>query len=242
MESKKGFLLYPNYKEQIDLLSVEEKAELLDAIFDYQNGIEVGELSGITRMAFSFIKSQFDRDNEAWENTKQARSEAGKKGGAPKGNSNAKKQPKQAKGCFVNEEQPKQPKQAVNVNVNVNDNVNVNEYICARSEDPVVNEQAYGEHKNVILTDQIYNALVEEHGVKVTTLAIQAVDDYCKKTGKVYQDYYLAIRDWGIDAAKESLEKGKRGARGRPKNINFEERDVDYSKYEKVLYGEGATA
>lgn len=57
-------------------------------------------------------------------------------GGAPKGNSNASKQAKQANGCFDNQKQAKQAngfennqkqaKQPDNVNVNVNDNVNDN--------------------------------------------------------------------------------------------------------------------
>ena len=43
--NKKSFVLYCDYREHIKLLSVEDKAKLLDAIFAYASGEEV-ELDG----------------------------------------------------------------------------------------------------------------------------------------------------------------------------------------------------
>ena len=83
MGIKNSFLLYTDYKQHIDLLSLEEKGQLLDAIFNYAEGNEI-ELDGMAKMAFSFIRAQMDRDNENYEKTCEARREAGSKGGKAK--------------------------------------------------------------------------------------------------------------------------------------------------------------
>jgi len=101
---KNSFVLYTDYRQHTALLSVEEKAQLLDAIFAYAAGEEV-ELTGMALMAFSFIKAQMDRDAEKYSAICEKRRIAGKMGGAPKGNSNASKQANASKN---NQNQPKQ--------------------------------------------------------------------------------------------------------------------------------------
>ena len=64
---KASFVLYTDYKQHIDLLSLEEKGLLLESIFCYVNGQELPPLSGMAKMAFSFIKSGLDRDAEKYE-------------------------------------------------------------------------------------------------------------------------------------------------------------------------------
>lgn len=76
---KNSFVLYNDYRKHITLLSDTDKGKLLDAIFSYADGEEV-ELDGSVGMAFSFIKAQMDRDAAKWEEERQARSEAGKRG------------------------------------------------------------------------------------------------------------------------------------------------------------------
>ena len=62
----------------------------------------------------------------------------------------------------------------------------------------------YGEFGNVKLSDQERQKLIDEYGENLTNKAIKAVDEYCQQYGKKYKDYYLAIRKWGIDAAKKA--------------------------------------
>ena len=83
MSEKKSFILYNDYKKHIDLLTQSEKGDLLDCIFSYANGEEV-EPSGVVSMAFSFIKSQMERDKEAYENKRKSNKYNGSKGGRPK--------------------------------------------------------------------------------------------------------------------------------------------------------------
>lgn len=126
---KNSFVLYTDYRQHIDLLSVEEKAQLLDAIFKYADGENDIELDGMAGMAFSFIRAQMDRDNEKYERICEKRRAVGKLGGAPKGNKNAEKQAKQPNGLENNQnnqmvfettkttknnqKQPKQAKQRI---------------------------------------------------------------------------------------------------------------------------------
>lgn len=85
---KVSFLMYLDYEEQFNLLTDEQLGQLMRAIMQYEKTKEVPELEGVLKMAFSFIKQQLDRDNEKWEEEKQKRSEAGKKGMAKRWKSN----------------------------------------------------------------------------------------------------------------------------------------------------------
>lgn len=82
---KKSFMLYYDYREQLALLTDEERGRLLMAILDYGENGKEPELEGATRMAFSFIRAQMDRDAEKWEQTRQARARAGQQGGLRSG-------------------------------------------------------------------------------------------------------------------------------------------------------------
>jgi hypothetical protein len=109
---RNSFILYTDYSDHIDCLTLEEKGLLFEALFEYAKGIEV-ELSGAVKVAFCFIKAQIDRDSERYEEVCEKRRNAGKKGGAPKGNKNAEKttknNQKQPKTTKNNQKQTKQP-------------------------------------------------------------------------------------------------------------------------------------
>ncbi len=106
--ARESFVFYRSFYEAMKKLDIEVQAKVYNAIFLYQfEGQEV-ELDVIPGAIFSLIKPQLDANNNKYEN--------GKLGGAPKGNQNAKKQPKN------NLKQPN-----VNENVNVNDNENEKE-------------------------------------------------------------------------------------------------------------------
>ena len=79
-----SFLLYTEYSEHIKLLNLEERGQLLTAIMAYAAGAEPPDMDTATAMAFSFIKSRMDRDAEKYNQTVEARKEAGKRGGRPK--------------------------------------------------------------------------------------------------------------------------------------------------------------
>ena len=122
MTQKKSFVLYTDYKEHIDMLSKDAKANLIDHIFSYVNGEDVNP-SGDERFVFSFIKSQLDRDSEKYEKIKEKRVLAGKTGGLAKAS--------KSKQVLANASKRKQTvaNLAVTVTDTVTDTVNVNDNV-----------------------------------------------------------------------------------------------------------------
>ncbi len=101
---KKSFMVYTDNCKQVNMLSDEQAGILFKSMLSYaQTGEEPEFDDDIVRIVFSFISAQMDRDNLKYEETCRKRAEAGKKGGAPKGNKNASK----TSNCFS--KQPKQP-------------------------------------------------------------------------------------------------------------------------------------
>ena len=81
---KSSFLIYLDYKEHFDLLSNEELGQLLRAIMLYEETGEITELTGMLKMAFSFIKAQLDKDRQKYKDKCEKNKKNGGKGGRPK--------------------------------------------------------------------------------------------------------------------------------------------------------------
>lgn len=64
---KSSFLIYLDYEEQFDLLTDEQVGQLMRAIIKYEKTREIPQLDGVTKMAFSFIKTQLDMDRKKQE-------------------------------------------------------------------------------------------------------------------------------------------------------------------------------
>lgn len=110
-----SFIFYRSFYEAAQDLEDADRLKFYDAVLEYAlNGSETLTERSSARAVFKSVRPQIDVNNQRYEN--------GKKGGAPLGNKNAKKQPKTTK------KQPKHnqstTKKQPNVNVNVNDNAN----------------------------------------------------------------------------------------------------------------------
>jgi hypothetical protein len=84
---KKAFILYQDYRKHLDLIADPiEFRVLIEAIFDFADGKEVdaSALPPLSAMAFSFISSNISRDLAKYDKIKNARIEAGSKGGLAK--------------------------------------------------------------------------------------------------------------------------------------------------------------
>lgn len=92
--------MYFSYLEPLADLTDEEVGRVVRAILKYGADRTIPDLSPSEKMAFSFMKGNFDRDAAAYDAKVEKKRENGKKGGAPVGNQNARKQ-----------KQPKQPKE-----------------------------------------------------------------------------------------------------------------------------------
>jgi hypothetical protein len=113
MDKKESFVFYRSFYESLTKIpDKEQKLLLFEAITEYALNQKLIDLHGYSEVMFPLIKPQLDATSKRY----QKCVENGKKGGAPKGNQNARKQSKN---------NPKQPKNNLNDNYNYNDNVNV---------------------------------------------------------------------------------------------------------------------
>jgi hypothetical protein len=76
---RKSFILHKDSLAVVKELTIEQKADFLDAIVDYQNGDEI-KLTGLMKAVFLPFKNQFDRDNEKYFNEVKVSSDKGKLG------------------------------------------------------------------------------------------------------------------------------------------------------------------
>lgn len=80
---KKSFILHVDSLDVLSDLSDEQAGKLFKAMLAFHKGEDI-ELDPLTKMAFSFFKNQFIRDNEKYVKTCEARAQAGSKGGKQK--------------------------------------------------------------------------------------------------------------------------------------------------------------
>ena len=175
ISQNKSFILYQEYQKNISILTQNQKGDLLDAIFSYNEGIEI-ELDPIVKMAFSFIKSDLDRNKAKYQNIIERNKINGASGGRPK---NPEK-PKEPTGFFGN---PEKPKETLNDNGNVNVNVDKDD-----------NKNEHDNYKGVEI-DKIKNK-------RFTKPNIQEIKDYCFErknnvNAESFSNYYEA-RGWKL--------------------------------------------
>ena len=106
---KDSFVLYADYLEDIEPLSIEQRGYLLTAILCYASGQEVTNLDPVTTIVFRFIKKQMDRNDAKYKRIVEKRRAAGRKGGRPaKTNTFEKKQTeaKEANAFFEKQKNP----------------------------------------------------------------------------------------------------------------------------------------
>ncbi len=86
MAERKSFVLYHSYAAALEMLSMEERGQLITAIFAHETDMkEPQSMSDSVRMAFAFISDTLTRDSEAYEEKCRKNAENGKKGGRPRG-------------------------------------------------------------------------------------------------------------------------------------------------------------
>lgn len=87
---KDSFIIYTSFYEPIKSLSDKQLGRIFRALFDYRLENEV-QVEDDIKMAFLFFKNQMDIDERKYNNKVETNKQNGSKGGAPKGNNNARK-------------------------------------------------------------------------------------------------------------------------------------------------------
>lgn len=189
---KPSFILYAEYIEQTSALFVEQKGTLFEAILNYVNDIELPDMDDVTKMAFSFIKAQIDRDTDKYEDIREKRRNAGVESGR------ARREKKRTSVKCV--QQKNEQRTSVNF---VEHNVDVDVDVKDKKKNT---KKKFGEYGHVRLTDEQVKRLVDDYGQEAFENGVRKVDEYCQEKGKQYADYNLVLRRWGIG---EPLNKPK---------------------------------
>lgn len=80
MKEKESFILYTEQKAVLDKLTDEQAGKLIKAIYEYEATGNMPELDPILEIIMIPFKTILDKNAQKWEEERQKRSEAGKKG------------------------------------------------------------------------------------------------------------------------------------------------------------------
>ena len=240
-EKKDGFIFYKDWENIFfSLRTDKERSELLRAIFDLiSRGKYTKFKADGLRVAYAVIVDTLCRDSKRWDEVCRKRSEAGKKGGRPKGKKQTKaKEAKKPNAFFDKQKNQTKAKKAKKADMVMDKDKDMDMvmdmerdiYNASQSEAPApteTNQKCYGEYMHVMLSDIQYGKLIEAFGDKKTAEYIRRVDEYTQQTGKEYKDYYLTIRKW----IRED-EKRERESADPPKG---EDASLDIAKIEQLM-------
>ena len=89
MNTQDTFILRLDFFPQVKMLSLEQRGQLLTAIFAYSAGEELPDMDQVTQMCFGFIKTSLDANAERYQAKCAKNRENGSRGGRPAGKANA---------------------------------------------------------------------------------------------------------------------------------------------------------
>jgi len=221
-----SFVFYNDWIDMIEELDDESRGKLLLAIMRYQNGGEIPDMDIGARVAFAQIKKQFQKDKEKYEETVNARREAGKLGGRPKANGFSEKQTKAKKANGFSEKQTKAKKPD-------NDNVNDNDNDKEKENAPTEHERKSAPRFIPPTAEQVRDYCKERNN---SVNAEQFVDFYTSKGWKVGKE---TMKDW--KAAVRTWEKRENWNASQVKKKNtfssFQQNNYDFAELEQALEG-----
>lgn len=110
-KSKPGFLLYYDQYPALKNLTKTQKGDLLDSLYTRN----LCTKDDVVRMAYGFISSQIQRDDQHWERVKERRAQAGRLGGKAKAGKTKQSQAKVAKGSNAKQSQAMLSKPSIKV-------------------------------------------------------------------------------------------------------------------------------
>lgn len=221
---KNSFLIYIDYEEQFSLLTDEQLGQLIRAIMKYEKTSEIPKLDGMLKMAFSFIKTQLDRDREKYEEKCAKNRENAKRGGRPKKQTDNKK-PNGFEENQMDAKKPDNDDEDDNDNEEDEDNNN-NDVVSDSCVDGLQKVTKFYEQNINLLTPytaKILEDFTEELGQDLVIYAMQIAIENNKKT----ISYIKAILNNWTKANIKTLEEAKRENK---KKVNTD-KQIEQRKY-----------
>lgn len=103
---KPGVMIYFETGKAIKGLSYEEKGKLFEAILNYAEFGVAPEMEGCLQYIWPFVVDKIDRDSAKYEEIRQKRSDAGKKGGEARAENAKQKQANEASVSIIDQVKP----------------------------------------------------------------------------------------------------------------------------------------
>lgn len=222
--SQDSIIIYRDIRDTLLTLPPELCKEVMRLLFAYAFDDQEPDEDAdpIAKGFFLAFKSRFDMNAARLERNKAH----GRKGGAPKGNQNARKETTE-NGKETTQNNPKQPKtteaegittqnnpkQPISISILTSTNVEDKEKIEKEKTTEKKKKEKIAFASSVQLTQEEYNAFVEQYGEDTTRELIQILNDYKEANGKRYKSDVAAIRSWVVD---RYLQKQKTSSYGQP--------------------------
>ena len=198
---KNSFVLQTRLNAIVAKLSDKQAGTLFKGVLNYAtNGVKANFDDGMVDVVFEMVRQDIDYNNRKYEETCVRNSSNGKKGGAPKGNHNAQKQPKTTDRLKNN---PKQPKTTENKHNDVDNDVDVD--IDNELLDKSNNKEKEIKEKEISISTRFVKPTVEEIKAYCTERnngidAQSFFDFYQSKGWKVgntpMKDWRACVRTW----------------------------------------------
>lgn len=233
MAERNSFVVYTDWYDYIkELETDEERSRLFLALFEYKTtGKQPVDFKGALKIVFLMMKSALDRDSAKYEEVCEKRANGGSKGGAPKGNQNARKNNHKVdfkdknnhKVDLVVSKQPNQAKQPDNDNETDNENDNDND-----------NETETDNDNDVMLTEAEHDALVAMSSSSSVEKYIQKIVNWQRESGKCIKDPYKTIKGWIAEDKKKGVLKEPSGT-----PASKEQKSYDLDEWERYALNFG---
>ena len=117
---KDSFVIYTRYAKHIDKLNMEQRGLLFTAIMNHATGDELPEMDPATDIIAGIIIEDIEECDRKWEETKAARSKAGKASAEKRQQEQSKPNKAEQVSTSSNKTEQTATNSTVNVNVNVN--------------------------------------------------------------------------------------------------------------------------
>ena len=99
---------------------------------------------------------------------------------------------------------------------------------------PISIKKTYGNYSHVKLSDDEFLMLSNELGDDFTNKCIEHLDKYMETSGKFYNNCFIPIKDWVIDAVNKDLLKTKAPPMPKNKFVNYDQRQWDFDELKKL--------
>ncbi|HEZ7985992.1 MAG TPA: DUF6291 domain-containing protein [Ruminococcus sp.] len=195
---------FPIYKDWEDIFngleSNEEAGQLIKALFAYAKRGEEADFKGGLKIAFIAMRQQIDRDGIKWEEMCNKNSINGKKGGAQKGNQNARKKAPNEQLVDIGSE-GLENEQPLPITEQSEELAEKKPKKTAKKPDKI----HYAEF--VTMTEEEHQKLIDQHGEAKVKRMIEVLDNYKGSSGKKYKDDYRAILNWVVGRVEEEFSR-----------------------------------